>query len=101
MLAPRVEPANSRNQLVNMGTTPLSFYTIEKFGRRKLLVCGAGLMLVCQFIIAGVGTALPGSQVANQTMIAFICIYIFGFATTWFVSLCSVVRQPIPANAGQ
>ncbi len=65
--------------LVNVVTTPLAFYGIEKFGRRKLLIWGAGLMLVCEFIVGGVGTALPGSKAASTCLIVFVCIYIFGF----------------------
>lgn len=34
--------------LVNVCTTPISFYTVEKFGRRPLLVWGAFGMLCCQ-----------------------------------------------------
>lgn len=41
--------------LVNVCSTPISFYTVEKFGRRPLLVWGAFGMLVCQFIVAIVG----------------------------------------------
>jgi SP family sugar:H+ symporter-like MFS transporter len=64
-------------------STPLSWWAIERFGRRKLLLWGAALMLVCEFIVAGVGTGLPDSSAASTTLIVFVLIYIFGFATTW------------------
>lgn len=73
-----------------MGTTPLAFYGIEKFGRRKLLIWGGMLMLICEFIIAGVGTGLPNSSAASTSLIVFVCIYVFGFATTWSVLPCLV-----------
>ncbi|CAL3964455.1 unnamed protein product, partial [Diplocarpon coronariae] len=41
--------------LVNVCSTPISFYTVERFGRRPLLVFGALGMLICQFLVAIVG----------------------------------------------
>jgi MFS transporter, SP family, sugar:H+ symporter len=43
--------------VVNVATTPASFYTIERFGRRTLLLWGAVTMCVCEFIVAIVGVA--------------------------------------------
>lgn len=43
--------------IVNVVTTPASFYMIEKFGRRTLLLWGACLMCICEFIVAIVGVA--------------------------------------------
>lgn len=45
--------------VVNVATTPASFYMIEKFGRRSLLIWGAVIMCLCEFIVAIVGVALP------------------------------------------
>jgi SP family sugar:H+ symporter-like MFS transporter len=67
--------------LVNVCSTPLSFWTIEKFGRRPLLIWGALGMLICEFITAIIGTARPGDDTVTKVQIAFICIYIFFFAT--------------------
>ncbi|KAH8596236.1 general substrate transporter [Bisporella sp. PMI_857] len=73
--------------LVNVCSTPLSFWIIERFGRRTILIWGALGMLICEFIVAIVGvTAGRESQHNNSAVssqIAFICIYIFFFATTW------------------
>jgi SP family sugar:H+ symporter-like MFS transporter len=69
--------------LVNVCSTPISFWTIEKFGRRPLLIWGALGMLICEFITAIVGTADGQNQSAVRAMISFICIYIFFFASTW------------------
>lgn len=87
--------------LVNVVTTPLSFWAIERFGRRTLLIAGAALMLVCEFIIAAVGTALPGSETASTVLIVFVCIYIFGFATTWGPCAWVVIGEifPLPIRA--
>jgi MFS family permease len=46
---------------VNVGSTPLSFWAVERFGRRMLLIYGAVGMLVCEFVIAIVGT-VDGQQ---------------------------------------
>ena len=68
--------------LVNVCSTPLSFYTIERFGRRPLLVWGALGMLICQFIVAVVGVTVGFNKTTNGTadniaavnaQIAFIC----------------------------
>ncbi|MCJ1433094.1 hypothetical protein MMC27_002453 [Xylographa pallens] len=70
--------------LVNVCSTPISFWSIERFGRRPLLIGGAAGMVVCQFIVAIVGTATGATAgAAVDVMIAFICIYIFFFASTW------------------
>ncbi|KAI5452947.1 hypothetical protein NCC49_006481 [Naganishia albida] len=83
--------------IVNVCSTPISFYTVEKFGRRPLLIWGAFGMLICQFIIAIVGvtvgfnkltTNAAGETVARNisavnTQVAFIAIFIFFFASTW------------------
>ena len=47
-------------------------------GRRNLLLMGAVGMCVSQFIVAIVGTVSGTDNVpAQQTAIAFVCIYIF------------------------
>jgi len=87
--------------LVNVCSTPISFWTIEKFGRRTLLVWGALGMVICQFIVAAVGTALPNDQSATRALIAFICIYIFFFASTWGPGAWVVIGEifPIPIRS--
>lgn len=69
--------------VVNVACTPLSFYAIEKFGRRALLFWGAVAMCICEFIIAIVGVSDPTSRSANYTLIVFVCIYVAFFAATW------------------
>jgi len=88
--------------LVNVCSTPISFYTVEKFGRRPLLIWGALGMLICQFIVAIIGVTVgfnktysigvnaAGAQIlravnisAVNAQIAFIAIFIFFFASTW------------------
>ncbi|KAF2993507.1 hypothetical protein E8E13_000950 [Curvularia kusanoi] len=82
--------------LVNVCSTPISFWTVERFGRRPLLIWGAVGMIVCQFIIAIAGTLDGGNPVTVRTEIAFICIYIFFFASTWGPGAWVVVGEMFP-----
>lgn len=53
-------------------------------GRRRLLLMGAIGMCACQYIVASVGVARPETDLsAQRAAIAFVCIYIFFFASTW------------------
>jgi sugar porter (SP) family MFS transporter len=84
--------------LVNVCSTPISFWTMERVGRRPLLVWGAFGMLVCQFIVGIIGvtvgfnkshlladgtTSVANNIPAVNAQIAFIAMFIFFFASTW------------------
>ena len=87
--------------LVNVCSTPISFYTIERFGRRALLIYGAIGMVVCEYICAIAGVVKPNDPTATKAQIAFICIYISFFASTWGPCAWVVVGEtfPIPIRA--
>ncbi|KAK7223105.1 hypothetical protein V2G26_011108 [Clonostachys chloroleuca] len=100
--------------IINVFSTPLSFWTVERFGRRTILIVGAFGMLVCQFIVAGVGmsvgfnkTHLDPSDPEGKKMladnvgavnaqIAFIAIFIFFFASTWGPGAWIVIGEIFP-----
>lgn len=99
--------------LVNVCSTPISFVTVEKFGRRPLLVWGALGMLICQFIVAIVGDTVGfnkhlskvvnGSTIvyaknisAVDAQIAFISLFIFFFASTWGPGAWIVIGEIFP-----
>jgi MFS family permease len=82
--------------LVNVCSTPISFWAIERFGRRPLLIWGAAGMVVCQFIVAIVGVTTDQSQAPISAMISFICIYIFFFATTWGPGAWVIIGEIFP-----
>lgn len=98
--------------LVNVFSTPVSFWIIDRFGRRKTLITGAAGMAVCQFIVAGVGVAIgfdhthpdpenPGADLADNiaavnAQIAFIAFFIFWFASTWGPTSWVVVGETFP-----
>ncbi|VBB80893.1 Putative glucose transporter [Podospora comata] len=87
--------------VINVCSTPISFWTVERFGRRTILLWGALGMLICQFLVAIIGVTVgfnhtfpaptaedPERTLANNisavnAQIAFIAIFIFFFASTW------------------
>lgn len=82
--------------IVNVASTPISFYTIERFGRRPLLIYGAIAMSICELVIAIVGTLEPHAQAANYCLITFTCLYIFFFASTWGPAAWVVIGEIFP-----
>ncbi|EFR01063.1 high-affinity glucose transporter RGT2 [Nannizzia gypsea CBS 118893] len=87
--------------LVNVCSTPISFWTIERFGRRALLIWGAVGMFTCEFIVAIIGVTDGQNRNAVQGMIALICIYIFFFASTWGPGAWVVIGEiyPLPIRS--
>jgi SP family sugar:H+ symporter-like MFS transporter len=84
---------------VNVASTLPGLYLVEVWGRRPLLMFGAVGMSVCQFIVAGVGTALPHQVAAQNALIAFVCIYIFFFASSWGPVAWVVTGELFPLKA--
>ncbi|KAK6433619.1 hypothetical protein LTR95_010201 [Oleoguttula sp. CCFEE 5521] len=96
--------------LVNVCSTPISFYTVEKFGRRPLLVWGALGMLICQFLVAIIGVTVGFNKTfvnaagdtravnlsAVNAQVAFIAIFIFFFASTWGPGAWIVIGEIFP-----
>lgn len=82
--------------IVNVVSTIPGIALVELAGRRRLLLWGAVGMSVSEFIVAIVGTALPNSQTANKTLIAFSCTFIASFAATWGPLAWVVVGEIFP-----
>ncbi|KUJ20427.1 general substrate transporter [Mollisia scopiformis] len=88
--------------LVNVCSTPLSFWMVERFGRRNLLIVGGTGMVIAQYIVGIVGVTVGQDKgkdtntAAVSAMIAFICINIFMFATTWGPCAWIVVGEVFP-----
>ena len=68
--------------LINICATVPGLYLVEKTGRRSLLFWGAVLMTLFHMIVAIVGITVD-SQVSNNVLIAFICMFIATFAASW------------------
>ncbi|KAL0911253.1 hypothetical protein M5K25_019380 [Dendrobium thyrsiflorum] len=76
--------------LVNLFSTLVSIVTVDRLGRRKLFLQGGVQMIVCQIVVGtliGVkfGTSGQGSLSGTYAsfVVAFICIYVAGFAWSW------------------
>ncbi|EKM81722.1 hypothetical protein AGABI1DRAFT_90109 [Agaricus bisporus var. burnettii JB137-S8] len=70
--------------IVNVFMTLPGMWGVERFGRRRLLLVGAAGMSLCEFIVAIVGVTVSVDNLAGQrVLIAFVCIYIAFFASTW------------------
>ncbi|KAH8809151.1 general substrate transporter [Xylogone sp. PMI_703] len=86
--------------LVNVCSTPISFYIIEKFGRRPIMIYGALGMFICEFIVGIIGVTAGRESEHNNSavsaMIALICIYIFFFATTWGPAAWVLIGEIFP-----
>ncbi|ORY15909.1 high affinity glucose transporter RGT2 [Clohesyomyces aquaticus] len=86
--------------LVNVLSTPFSFVMVEKLGRRKILIWGAASMVCMQFIVgiigATAGKASAHNPAAVKAMIAFICLNIVSFATTWGPAAWIVIGEIFP-----
>jgi MFS family permease len=74
--------------IVNVVSTLPGLYMVERLGRRKLLLFGAVVMTISQFIVGIVGATAAkerenSPKAALNAIIAFVCIFIFGFACSW------------------
>jgi MFS family permease len=71
-------------QLVGVAT---SLWTMNRFGRRPLLLTGAGLMFICHLIIAVLegkfGSRWNDYAIEGWVAVAFLFFYIFSFGATW------------------
>jgi sugar porter (SP) family MFS transporter len=71
-------------QLVGVAT---SLWTMDRFGRRPLLLTGAGLMFICHLIIAVLVGKFGGRWADYSTegwvAVAFLFFYMFSFGATW------------------
>jgi sugar porter (SP) family MFS transporter len=78
---------------INVASTIPGMYAVDKWGRRPLLLFGAIGMCVSQLIVAVCGTVSTGqhangeifvvSLAGQRAAVAFVCVYIFFFASTW------------------
>ncbi len=70
--------------VVNVVFTIPGIWLVDRAGRRSLLLIGAAGMLTCQYIVAIVGISVKSTDMAGQSvLIAFVCIYIVFFASSW------------------
>jgi len=95
--------------VVNVLSTLPGLYAVEKMGRRSTLFIGACGMCFCQFVVAIIGTIVikqddAGNNYttnipASKALIAFVCFYIFFFASTWGPNAWVVTGEIFPLKA--
>jgi ABC-type spermidine/putrescine transport system permease subunit II len=73
---------------VNVLCTCVAIAVVDKFGRRALFLEGGSQMIVCEVIVGVLiyHTFMPqhaNNEAMKAASIAFICLYVAGFAWSW------------------
>ncbi|KAJ8454304.1 hypothetical protein ONZ51_g13103 [Trametes cubensis] len=85
--------------IVNMGMTLPGMWAVDRFGRRSLLLWGAVLMCICEFLVAILGVTISIENLAGQrALIGIVCIYVGTFAATWGPVAWVLVGEIFPLN---
>ncbi|KAI0628428.1 AmMst-1 [Trametes polyzona] len=85
--------------IVNTGMTLPGMWAVDRYGRRALLLWGAALMCLCEFLIAILGVTISIANVAGQrALIGLVCIYVGTFAATWGPVAWVVTGEIFPLN---
>ncbi|OSX64216.1 hypothetical protein POSPLADRAFT_1054823 [Postia placenta MAD-698-R-SB12] len=85
--------------IVNVFMTLPGMWGVEHFGRRSLLLWGAVVMTICEFLVAIIGVTISVTDQSGQkALIALVCIYIAAFASTWGPIAWIVVGEIYPLN---
>jgi hypothetical protein len=83
---------------VNLVCTFPGMYIVYRFGRREVLLWGAAAMFTGQIIVGVVGRTNEGEKVAGQVLIAFSCVFIAAFASTWGPLAWVVAAESFPSR---
>ncbi|KAI9063951.1 AmMst-1 [Trametes sanguinea] len=85
--------------IVNMGMTLPGMWAVDRFGRRSLLLWGAVLMCICEYLVAILGVTISIENLAGQrALIGIVCIYVGTFAATWGPVAWVIVGEIFPLN---
>ncbi|KAI8978166.1 AmMst-1 [Trametes punicea] len=85
--------------IVNMGMTLPGMWAVDRFGRRSLLLWGAVLMCICEYLVAIIGVTISIDNLAGQrALIGIVCIYVGTFAATWGPVAWVIVGEIFPLN---
>lgn len=75
---------------VNVASTVVAILVVDRFGRKFLLIEGGIQLVLCEFVVGALIAASLGqsgfgytSPAVARATIAFVCIYIAGFAWSW------------------
>lgn len=88
--------ATSVTGAVNVAATFIAVYSMDKLGRRSLLLLGAVGMTVCTGIVAILmwSTTPASNTQAGNAIIVFICLFIVNFAYSWG-PICWIVPSEV------
>jgi MFS family permease len=57
----------------------VSFYLVDKVGRRPLLLCGCAFMSLCVFAVGGIGFTSLG-QTAGNALVALVALWVAAYS---------------------
>ena len=69
--------------IINVLATIIALVLIDKFGRKKLLFSGYGVMFVTLAIIGSLFLAMPLGTFGQIVMVVAVLVFIVGFAYSW------------------
>ena len=85
--------------IVNVFMTLPGMWAVDRFGRRALLLWGAAVMCICEFLVAILGVTISIENLAGQrALIGIVCIYVGTFAATWGPVAWVVIGEIFPLN---
>ncbi|WMV53160.1 hypothetical protein MTR67_046545 [Solanum verrucosum] len=92
--------------IVNVGSTFVSIYLVDKVGRRKLLLQACCQMLISQLAIGAILlTSLSETGTLNRTLAAIVvlrvCTYVMSFAWSWGPLGWLIPSETFPLETGQ
>ncbi|KAL3426418.1 monosaccharide transporter [Phlyctema vagabunda] len=87
--------------LVNAALTTVSFFLVERVGRRCTLFCGSFIMGTTQLVAGIVHTTMPGSPADRNCLIVCAVLFIAGYASTWGPVGWITMSEPFSARGRQ
>ncbi|KAI0788773.1 MFS monosaccharide transporter [Abortiporus biennis] len=85
--------------IVNVFMTLPGMWGVEHMGRRSLMIWGAAWMCLCEFLIAIIGVTISVTNTSGQkALVALVCLYIAGFASTWGPIAWVITGEIFPLN---
>ncbi|KAH9888510.1 AmMst-1 [Cubamyces lactineus] len=86
----------------NISGTAMTFFgmwIVDIVGRRPLLIWGAVVMCICEYLIAVLGIVYPKTDLgAQKGLIALVILYVGAFAATWGPVAWVITGEIFPLN---
>jgi SP family sugar:H+ symporter-like MFS transporter len=68
---------------VNVAASFPGVIAVDRAGRRPVLLTGAATMFIGQIVVGSVSKAYPDNPIAGDVLIAFTCLFVAAFASSW------------------